>query len=640
MCGIAGVFNFDGSPVSAERLERMSLAMKYRGPDDHGAFIAPGIGIAHRRLSVIDLSAAAKCPMANDDDSIQVVFNGEIYNYQVLRKELQALGHQFKSASDTEVIVRGYEQWGVNAVDRFEGMFAFAVWDANHQRLFLARDRVGEKPLYYVKNEKRLVFASSLIALREYFGADMAIDFAAVDCFFSHTFIPSPTTIWKSVEAFPPAHRVACDKTGNFRVERYWDFPDSPPKKVSINEAEALIETELEHSVKARLVADVPVGGFLSGGVDSSLVMALAAKNKSQIDTFSIGFKEAEYSELEYARQAATAIGSRHHELMVDEKDLLDVLPELIWQLGQPFADSSVIPTHMVSRFARKSVTVSLSGDGGDESFAGYWRYSAAWYAEKYAQLIPHSLRQNTVPSLLRKFENSRFEGIAGRINAMNRLSLSPSGTGFTNAQSWFNYRSEIFGDSHQSYVASHDPAVYRTGKSWGGQAISTLRQMTYDDFQVLLPDDYLNKVDVASMAASLEVRTPMLDRSFIEAAWLLPDNYKLRYGQPKWLLKRIAEKYIPSSVIYRKKMGFALPMEHWWRSRLAKVLKILMQDSRGVSYGWIKSAPVLRALQEHLDGRSNHDMRLWQILCFELWLRIVVEGSLSKDISLSDVLR
>jgi len=632
----------DGRPVDPAALSRMSEAMRQRGPDDEGAFAAPGVGLVHRRLSIIDLSALGRCPMPNEDGSVQVVHNGEIYNFETLREDLVHRGHRFRSHCDTEVLVHGYEEWGSAVAERIDGMFAFAVWDARRRCLFLARDRLGEKPLYYLEFRDGLAFASSLNALAAYFAYDLEPNLDAVDCFLCHAFIPSPHTVWRGVQSLPPAHYAELKLGEALHVERYWDFPDVGARcGVSVREAEGLVEEALERSVRARLIADVPVGGFLSGGVDSSLVMALAARHSASLDTFSIGFAEEDFSELPYAQKVAERIGSSHHELIVDERDLFSVVTELVWQYGQPFGDSSAIPTHLVSRFARGTVKVSLSGDGGDESFAGYWRAVAGWYASLFRSALPGTVRREIIPRLCARL-GERFGGIPARLAALNHLSLAPPGAGYTNALTWFNHRDELLGDAFAGAAispgAGHAPIVCRTGRSLPAAGLTDLQQILYDDFMVLLPDDYLVKVDVASMGASLEVRPPFLDHHFIEAAWALPDSFKLRRGATKWLLKRVAARHVPRSVVYRKKSGFALPMKYWWRRGLADVLGKLLHESRCVARGWIRPAPVERALADHVAGRAEHDVRLWLVLWLELWARIVLERSLPRGVSLVDV--
>ena len=609
--------------------------MASRGPDDHGMLIDGGVGLVHRRLSILDLSDAGRCPIANEDGTVHAVHNGEIYNFADLRSELIEAGHRFRSNCDSEVVVHGYEQWGSGLFSRLDGMFALAVWDAPRRRMLLGRDRIGEKPLYLLRRPGLVAFASSLNALREIVDSDLQVEMSAIECFLSHSFIPHPHTVWKDVESLPPAHFAVIEGDSQTHIERYWNFPSGLPERISLREAEDSIEEGLERSVRARLQADVPVGGFLSGGVDSSLIMAVAARHSPSIDTFSVGFEEEEFSELPYARKVAEHIGSNHHELVFRADSILEVLPELVWQYGQPFGDSSSIPTHLVSRLARESVKVCLSGDGGDESFAGYWRPASLAYAALFGRLVPAALRRSAIPGIASLMSSLGGGGLSNRLTAMNRLSLAAPGAGYTNSESWFDHREALLGSAFQSTGLGHDVSACRTGRPLSGDHATVLQQALYDDFQVQLADDYLVKVDVASMAASLEVRPPMLDHTFVESAWRLPDDYKLHRGDRKWILKRVAARHVPAEVIYRPKKGFAMPMKIWWRGRLAHLLRELMRDSRCVDLGWLHAASVERCIAEHLSGRGQHGTRLWLILWLELWVRIVLEGSMGRSESL-----
>jgi len=635
MCGIGGVLRADGQRPDEAALSRMSLAMASRGPDDHGMLIDEGLGLVHRRLSILDLSDAGRCPIANEDGTIHAVHNGEIYNFAELRSELIEAGHRFRSNCDSEVVVHGYEEWSSGLFSRLEGMFALAVWDAPRRRLLLGRDRIGEKPLYLLRRSGLVAFASSLNALREIVDGDLEVEMSAIECFLSHSFIPHPHTVWKDVESLPPAHFAVIEGDSQTRIERYWNFPSGLPERMRLGEAEEAIEESLERSVRARLLADVPVGGFLSGGVDSSLIMAIAARHKSSIDTFSVGFEEEEFSELPYARKVAEHIGSNHHELVFQADSILEVLPELVWQYGQPFGDSSSIPTHLVSRLARKNVKVCLSGDGGDESFAGYWRPASLAYAALFGRVVPEALRRSAIPGIANLMNSLGGRGLSSRLTAMNRLSLAAPGAGYTNSESWFDHREALLGSAFQDTGSGHDVIACRAGRPLSGERATVLQQALYDDFQVQLADDYLVKVDVASMAASLEVRPPMLDHTFVESAWRLPDNFKLHRGDRKWILKRVAARHVPSDVIYRPKQGFAMPMKVWWRGQLAHLLRELMRDSRCVELGWLRAASVERCIAEHLSGSGQHGTRLWLILWLELWVRIVLEGSMGRDESL-----
>lgn len=635
MCGIGGVWGRNRGPVDLLALDRMSEAMRERGPDDQGRYCAPGIGLVHRRLSILDLSSAGRCPMANGDGTVQVVHNGEIYNFAALRKELEGHGHAFHSSCDTEVVVHGYVQWGTEVFRRLRGMFAIAIWDARRRRLIIARDRLGKKPLYIRERPEHFVFASTLNGIRAYETRSLDVDANALECFLCHGFIPHSHTIWRDTSSLAPGHFGVIEGDSSLRIEQYWKLPSTSPRPVGVDEAERRTEDALEQSVKMRLVADVPVGGFLSGGVDSSLVMALAARHHPRIDTFSIGFEGDACSELPYARRVAERIDSNHRELVVPVDAVNEFLPELVWQYGQPFGDASAIPTHIVSRMARETVTVALSGDGGDESFAGYWRAEAGRYAQLFGRVLPRTLRERAVPSIVALLSGAGGANLASRLDALNALSLARPGAGYTNSQSWRDHRGDLLGDFFERADPAHRPDACRTGRRLHGRDASMLQQILFDDFQVLLPDDYLVKVDVASMAASLEVRSPFLDHEFVEMAWLLPDSLKLRGSQRKWLLKRIAARHVPPEVIYRAKLGFAPPMGAWWRSGMVRLLEDLLVESRCVEFGWIRADPVLRALREHADGSKNHATRLWLILWLEIWARVVLEGSMGRTDSL-----
>lgn len=639
MCGIGGTFREDGGHPEPAALERMSLAMRERGPDDHGRFLGVGVGLVHRRLSILDLTEAGRCPISNRDGSIQVVHNGEIYNFAELREELEAKGHEFQSQGDSEVVVHGYREWGEGVFARLEGMFALAIWDVQRQRLLLARDRFGKKPLYLLRKEGRLVFASTLNAIHAHEAGHLEVNQEAMECYLSHGFIPHSHTIWQHVESLPPAHYGVMEGEGNLRVQPYWQFSGQPSRKASVAEAEEQLDEIIDRSVRRRLVADVPVGGFLSGGVDSSLVMARAAAHSPRVDTFSIGFEEAEFSELPYARRVADHIGSNHHELVLDVTAIYDILPDLVWQYGQPFGDSSAIPTHVVSRLARESVKVSLSGDGGDESFAGYWRAESGVYADYLRRFLPDAVRSRALPSVARVLEKVGQGSVAERLKRLDRLASGAPGTSYSNSESWMDTLGELKGDFFRSNSEGHDLLACRVGKSFPEGDVGVLRQILYDDFQVLLPDAYLVKVDVASMAASLEVRCPFLDKELVEMAWSLPDSMKLRGPKRKWLLKRVAAKHVPADVIYRPKLGFALPMSHWWANGLLDILSELMSESRAVAHGFIQKEPVQRAIDQYGRGNREHATRLWLILWLELWTRIVLERSMDRASSLLDVL-
>ncbi len=616
MCGIAGVVTHASTVPDHEHLRAIGEVMRYRGPDDQGTFAAQHVGLVHRRLSIRDLSPAGRCPMSSLDGRLQVVLNGEIYNWRELRSELLGAGYGFHSQSDTEVVVHGYSEWGERLIPRLRGMFALAIWDGAAERLLLARDRVGEKPLYYRVSDAGLEFASTTEALTR-MGGGTQIDPAAIACYFAHSFIPATHTVWCGVQVLPPAHVLDFCPGGKPELRRYWDFPASRPVKVSDATALRTTEALIEDSVTRCLDADVPVGVFLSGGVDSSLVAAMAARLRPGLAAFTLGFAEQEFSELPHAREVAKHLGLAHHVLEVSVRDLIDCLPHLVVQYGQPFGDSSAVPLYLVSRLARQHVTVCLSGDGGDESFGGYWRLQAGVYAERYSRLVPEGVRRGVVPGIARQ-----LGPLGQRWQAMNELSLARRGSSYSNFESWFRHLEQLAGPNLQPGLA-HDLVACRTPSGTERPTATLTQRLLYDDFQVQLPDDYLTKVDVASMAASLEVRAPLLDQTVVEHAWLLPDDTKLRWGQRKWLLKRIAARWVPPSVIYRPKMGFALPLVHWWRGELGEWLDSLMTDSVAASSGWIRVEPVRRMLHAH-QGGEDHQTRLWLVLWLELWFRLV----------------
>jgi asparagine synthase (glutamine-hydrolysing) len=623
MCGIAGQFLHSPHTPAAIGLQRIGFAMRYRGPDDEGIYCAPHIGLVHRRLSIRDLSPAGHCPMPSPDGLVRVLLNGEIYNWRELRSELSASGYSFTSESDSEVIVHGYQAWGEQLIGRLRGMFAIAVWDASRQRLLLARDRVGEKPLFYRTTETGLYFASTIEALA-LMQSDRNIDPTAIACYLAHSFIPATHTIWRTVHVLPPAHMLLISPSKLPELQRYWDFPRARPGRMDVKRCVDSIETVIEDSVTRCLDADVPVGVFLSGGVDSSLVSAMAARRQPGLPAFSLGFREEEFSELPHARAVAAHVGLSHHVLEVGVHDLIECLPHLVVQYGQPFGDASAVPSYLLARLARQKVTVCLSGDGGDESFGGYWRLQAGVYANRYARTVPQVVRRHFVPLIA-----PLLGDIGRRWLAMNSLSLASPQRAYSNSESWYGHLDELAGPNLRPGLA-HDVVKCRTAGSEFRTEASLVQRILYQDFQVQLPDAYLTKVDVASMAASLEVRAPFLDQKVIEEAWVLPDRMKLHWGQRKWLLKRIASRWLPREIIYRPKMGFSLPLVHWWRKDLGAWLEVLMKDSVAEAEGWIQRDPVRRMLSLHRQG-ENHHTRLWLVLWLELWFRLVARCARSQ---------
>lgn len=629
MCGIGGVLISRGQ-IDPVGLRRMSESMVLRGPDDEGHFIGPNIGLVHRRLSIMDTSPLGNCPMPNEDGSVQVLLNGEIYNWRELRAELQACGHYFRSMSDSEVLSHGYEEWGTTLFRRLRGMFAVAIWDQTRSQLILARDRVGEKPLFLRNDEGRIIFASTLHALLAYDEKQLPINAEAIACFLSHSFIPATHTVFDGVSVFAPAHYAIIDAYGTLSMHCYWGFPSDRPRTLTVATAERELKQVLDDSVHRCLDADVPVGIMLSGGVDSSVVAAFAARHHPRIHSFSVGFDESEYNELPFARKVAEHLGLQHHETIIYPRDVLSNLPKLVWQYGQPFGDPSAIPTYMVAKMARDHVKVCLSGDGGDESFAGYWRVQSGIYAARYGELVPEAVRRYLVPAL-----SGLLGPLGSRFKALNKQSLSRPSTGYTNSQSWHDSLNELAGFALIPAL-DHDRVACRVGHALDREEATLLQRLLFDDFQVQLPDAYLTKVDVASMSNSLEVRAPLLDVKVLETAWRLPDRMKLRWGQRKWLLKRIAAEMLPTETIYRPKMGFAMPLTQWFRSEIGDVLECLLMNSVAEQEGWIDAKRVQCELEAHRTGCRDNHMRLWLILWLELWFRIVYRNEMDVVTDLS----
>jgi len=591
--------------------------MSYRGPDDAGLFMGPHIGLVHRRLTIRDLSEAGRCPMTSADGRLQLVFNGEIYNWRELRSELESIGCMFVTRTDTEVILRGYEIWDEEIVPRLRGMFAIALWDARRRRLLLARDRMGEKPLFYALTRDGLAFASTLVALEQ--ARDRYdIDPTALAAYLCHNFIPSSHTIWQGVSVLPPAHCMTIGVGAEASMRRYWEFPRVGPKSMTWRQCASAAESALDDSVIRCLDADVPVGVYLSGGVDSSLITALAARHQAGISAFSLGVAEQDFDEVPYARRVASHLRVTHHVFTASAQDLLDCLPHLVVQYGQPFGDASAVPSYLLARFAREHVKVCLSGDGGDESFGGYWRIQAGVYANRYRRLTPTVVRKQLVPKIA-----PHMGSLGRRWMAINSLASSDAAEAYTNSQSWFDCLAGIAGPRLQPGLGT-DLKSLRVGQALQREEASVVQCLQYDDFLIQLPDDYLTKVDVASMAASLEVRCPFLEQTVLELAWSMPDAMKLNLGRRKWLLKRIASKWLPHEAIYRPKMGFGLPLPAWFRGRLGDVLEALMCESEAASAGWIKAETVRRLLRAQRAGES-HETRLWLVLWLELWFRLVV---------------
>jgi asparagine synthase (glutamine-hydrolysing) len=637
VCGIAGIFDSKGRrAIDRGLIERMNSSLNHRGPDAGGVHMEPGLALAHRRLSIIDLSTGQQ-PLYNEDRSVVVVFNGEIYNFQELVKELTACGHVFHTRSDTEVIVHGWEQWGASCVKRFRGMFAFALWDRNQETLFLGRDRLGVKPLYYAElADGQWIFGSELKALLIHHHLPRRIDPMAVEEYFAYGYVPEPRTIFKGVHKLSPGHTLCLKRGGSERTPvEYWDVPFKVGAPLAETDAREELIGRLRESVKLRLISEVPLGAFLSGGVDSSAVVAMMSGLSAEpVVTCSISFGDPAYNESAYARMIADRYHTRHHVEQVDPDDfsLVDRLASLY---DEPYADSSAIPTYRVCELARKTVTVALSGDGGDENFGGYRRYRWHLNEERVRSLLPLGLRRplfgllgwiypkaDWAPRVLRA--KSTLEALARDSVEAYFHSVSMLHDGMRQALFSDRLRGEL-----QGYAAV-DVLKRHAARAPTDHPLSLVQ---YLDLKTYLVGDINTKVDRASMAHSLEVREPLMDHPLVEWLSSLPPDLKLRNGEGKLLLKRALGAYLPPEILYRPKMGFAVPLAKWFRGPLREAVKSAVLGPVLAETGWFNPVYLRRLVEDHQSGVSDYSTPLWTLLMFESFLRNVMGARTKSDV-------
>jgi asparagine synthase (glutamine-hydrolysing) len=631
MCGIAGILDLKGRPAERSVLERMCSRLAHRGPDDQGIHVDGGVALGQRRLSIIDLSGGRQ-PMGNEDGSIWVTFNGEIYNFQDLRPELERQGHRFATSSDTEVILHAYEQHGVDCLTRFRGMFAFAIWDGPRKRLLLARDRVGKKPLFYTEAAGQFIFGSELQGLLVHPGVSRAPDTEAIDDYLTYGYIPAPRTAFQGIFKIPPGHYLVLELGDDGsgvraqRVERYWSLDYLPKLDITEQETgEQLLEI-LTEAVRLRMIADVPLGALLSGGIDSSLVVALMSRLSDRpVKTFSIGFEDKAFNELPYARLVAQRYGTDHHELVV-RPNALEILPTLVRHYGEPYADSSAVPSYYVAQLTRQHVTVALNGDGGDESFAGYERYYASGLAEGYRRIPPPirtgvieriaALIPDSLPSRNRLGQAKRFLKAAGQ----------PVGRRYLQWVSFFTpeLKDELYAPGQRLSLNGHDAGAWLQGliESAVGRGVHSLDALLSTDVASYLPYDLLVKMDIATMANSLEARSPFLDHEVMEFTARLPPRFKLRGMTSKYLLRKIGRQLLPSECLDRRKMGFGVPVGDWMRGELRPLLDDALLSPRASARGLFRPEAVHRLVNEHQSRAKDHTYRLWALLWLELWYR------------------
>lgn len=618
MCGIAG---FVHSGLDAEEagalLCRMTDIIRHRGPDDDGHWLDDDVGLGMRRLSIIDVQGG-KQPIANEDGSVVVVFNGEIYNYQQLRRELEATGHRFVTSSDTETIVHAYEEDGLAFVHRLRGMFAIALWDRRRRRLVLTRDRFGKKPVHYAFDGRRLIFGSEIKSLLLVSGLQRELDPVAVSQYFTYGYIPAPRTAFMGIQKLPAGHTLSFEN-GHMQLHKYWQLDFTPRCTDDEETAARRVRELLLEAVRVRLISEVPLGAFLSGGIDSSTVVALMSQVATErVKTFSIGFEEQDYNEIEYARLVARHYDTDHHELVV-RLNLLDVLPRLVWEFDEPFADASMVPTYYVSKLAREYVTVALSGDGGDELFGGYDSYLRGMQELRLSQRVgPMRALGPAMGALLP-------DGMRGK-NRLRNLGLPPEER-FTEAASVVptRLRHRLLRPEFL-FRSTSDPRRVQLDRFAEVQGLDLFTRMQRVDVETYLPYDILVKVDKASMFTSLETRAPLLDHVLAEYVASLPHTVRNRGGQPKHILKRAVRDLLPHENLVRSKMGFGLPVEHWLRGDLRELVYDLLRSQQAQSRGVIDTHQVEQLVADHQRHLRNYTRPIWTWLCFELWCRIYLD--------------
>lgn len=633
MCGIVGKIYLDPArPVEPEIVERMKLCIVHRGPDDHGTFLRGNVGFGFQRLAIIDLATGHQ-PMVNEDGTVVIVFNGEIYNYLELRKELLAHGHVFQTRSDTEVILHGYEQWGREVAARLRGMFAFAIFDTKTQSLYLARDRVGKKPLYYAivgrgTAHEALIFASELKALLAEPQFQRRVDLVALSHYLTYQYVPHPWSIFEDAKKVEPGSWLEW-RHGRLRQQRYWNLLYEPKRPVTLEQAVEEGTALLDEAVKIRLMSEVPLGCFLSGGVDSSTVVAFMRQHiTGPLRTFSIGFEEEKFNELPYARSVARQFET-HHEEMIVKPDALECIARLAWHFDEPFADSSAIPTYYLSKMTRQFVTVALNGDGGDESFAGYERYRGFTAVRRYER-IPRCLREALVAPLATAARVFSSSAKLELWNYVNRMSLMPFPSRYAQMMVIFRdyQKRDLFSERHRDRLSAvlDDSEFLTEATMLNGSASAPIDRMMFADIMLYLPGALLPKVDRTTMAVSLEGRSPFLDHKLMEWAARLPADLKFPDERLKFLLKQIASRFFPREFLERPKQGFAIPIGLWFRTTLRPLVEDFLLSERARKRGFFDPNYVQRIVHQHHTGAQNHSHRIWALVMFEAWARTFLD--------------
>ena len=627
MCGIAGQLRFDGREVDSGVIERMALGLLHRGPDDGGTWQDGPVALGSRRLAVIDLSPRAHQPLQSRDGLLTIAFNGEVYNFRELRAALETSGYEFRSDSDTEVVLACYDLYGPAGISRLRGMFAFAIWDGRRRQLMLARDRLGKKPCFYRATPQALWFASEPRVILQDPAVPSVPDTAALHQYLALGYVPGPGSAFAGFQKLPAAHYMIVGEDGRHHLTRYWSPEPEDVQPASHEDAADQLLAHLEEAVRLRLIADVPVGAFLSGGIDSSLIVAVMRRvDAGRVRTFSIGFEHEEYNELSHARRVAAHCETEHREFIV-RPDAAAILPRLVWHYSEPFADSSAVPSFYLSQMARADVTVALNGDGGDEVFLGYDRYRAAMLAS----------RMDVMPGWARG-----AVGAAGRLvprggprTRRDRLRRLLAGVPLDEAARYSRWMAifnstqlqQLYTADFAEAVARIDPLASVSGAVSRSQRGSPAERAAQADLETYLPDDLLVKVDIASMARSLELRSPLLDHRVVEFGLGLPLEHKLGGGEQKRVLRTLARRLLPDVIAARPKAGFGVPLDHWFRGELKAYARDMLLDPRSRRRGLFRPEAVERLLSEHATGRAHHHGRIWALLVLEVWFQLFVDG-------------
>ncbi|MGB0911851.1 MAG: asparagine synthase (glutamine-hydrolyzing) [Nitrospirales bacterium] len=628
MCGIVGRYNFQShGPVSANLIKSMAKLLAHRGPDGEGVYTNGSIGLGHRRLSVIDLTQAGKQPMISKDGRLCLTFNGEIYNFQELRRLLQGRGYHFRSASDSEVILAAYQEYGEKCVEYLRGMFAFAIWDKPNRKLFLARDRVGKKPLHYCLDKDGFAFASEPKAFLADPGFHPTPSIHGISHYLTYQYVPSPWSAFQGIQKLQPGH-VLVVENNQIRTKQYWKLSYAQTFQGSSEDASHELMHKLLEATKSRLISDVPLGAFLSGGIDSSVIVGLMAQlGSASLKTFSIGFEQAKYNELPFARAVANRFGTDHQEFVV-KPEPTEMFPQLIWHYNEPFADSSAIPSMYLAEMTKRHVTVALNGDGGDENLAGYDRYLASVLSHRYDRL-PTFLRRSIETAAWYLPEAKESKTLTSRVKRFaSGLSHSP----FKRYLLWMTHfdhqlKAEICTKEFMEKSGGQESAKVLVDVFEQSHAEGLLNKTLDVDVHSYLPNDLLVKVDVATMAYGLEARSPFLDQDVMEFCASLPASMKLRGSIKKYILKKAAKEILPSDILNRPKMGFGVPIDHWFRNELREMTCDVLLSRRVAQRGYFNTTVVERLIQEHVKKERAWHYQLWNLLMLELWFRMFIDG-------------